>query len=60
MGDPAIFQDDADRDDFLARLAALVEQGALTVYAWALLPNHAHSPSSGRPSAGPGVPTEPS
>jgi len=38
----AIFKDDADRTDFLARLAALVEAGALTVYAWALLPNHAH------------------
>ena len=28
--------------DFVARLAALAEQGAWTVYAWALLPNHAH------------------
>ncbi len=37
-----IFRDDTDRDDFLARLAALAEHGALTVYAWALLPNHAH------------------
>jgi REP element-mobilizing transposase RayT len=38
----SIFRDEADRADFLARLAALAEQGALTVYAWALLPNHAH------------------
>lgn len=38
----AIFRDDQDRADFVARLAALAEQGALTVYAWALLPNHAH------------------
>jgi REP element-mobilizing transposase RayT len=38
----AIFQDDTDRADFVARLAALAEHGALTVYAWALLPNHAH------------------
>ena len=38
----AIFRDDADRADFVARLAALAEAGALTVYAWALLPNHAH------------------
>jgi len=37
-----IFRDDVDRDDFVARLAALAEQGAWTVYAWALLPNHAH------------------
>jgi REP element-mobilizing transposase RayT len=37
-----IFRDDADRGDFLARLAALAGAGALTVYAWALLPNHAH------------------
>jgi len=38
----AIFKDDADREDFVARLAALAEARAWTVYAWALLPNHAH------------------
>ena len=38
----AIFRDDADRADFVGRLATLAERGALTVYAWALLPNHAH------------------
>ena len=38
----AIFRDAADRTDFIARVAALAEQEALTVYAWALLPNHAH------------------
>jgi putative transposase len=37
-----IFRDAADRADFVARLAGLAEQGAWTVYAWALLPNHAH------------------
>ena len=37
-----LFREDADREDFVARLAALAEQGALIVYAWALLPNHAH------------------
>ena len=37
-----IFRDDRDRADFVARLGGLVAQGALTVYAWALLPNHAH------------------
>jgi REP element-mobilizing transposase RayT len=37
-----IFTDAPDRTDFLARLAAVAEQGALSVYAWALLPNHAH------------------
>jgi REP element-mobilizing transposase RayT len=37
-----IFRTDADREDFVARLAALAEAGAVTVYAWALLPNHAH------------------
>ncbi|MCX5733495.1 MAG: transposase, partial [candidate division NC10 bacterium] len=37
-----IFRDDVDQADFLARLASLAEAGALTVYAWALLPNHAH------------------
>ncbi len=38
----AIFRDDADRADFVERLAALAEGGALTVLAWACLPNHAH------------------
>ncbi len=38
----AIFRDDADRADFVGRLAALAEAGALTVLAWACLPNHAH------------------
>ena len=38
----AIFRDDADRADFVERLAALVPAAGLTVYAWALLPNHAH------------------
>jgi REP element-mobilizing transposase RayT len=37
-----IFREDADRDDFLARLATLADAGTLTVYAWALTPNHAH------------------
>jgi len=37
-----IFRDDRDRGDFVARLAALVRAAGLTVYAWALLPNHAH------------------
>ena len=37
-----IFQDDADREDVVQRLARLAETGALTVYAWALLPNHFH------------------
>jgi|WetSurMetagenome_2_1015567.scaffolds.fasta_scaffold72667_2 putative transposase len=37
-----IFRTDVDRADFVDRLADLVAQGALAVYAWALLPNHAH------------------
>jgi REP element-mobilizing transposase RayT len=37
-----LFRDDADRADFVARVAALAAQGAWTIYAWALLPNHAH------------------
>ena len=37
-----IFRDAQDRADFVGRLATLAEHGALTVYAWALLPNHAH------------------
>jgi REP element-mobilizing transposase RayT len=38
----AIFRDDTDRADFVARLALLVSATGLAVYAWALLPNHAH------------------
>jgi REP element-mobilizing transposase RayT len=38
----SIFRDDRDRDDFVKRLATLVPAADLTVYAWALLPNHAH------------------
>ena len=38
----AIFRDDADRAAFVARWAALAQAGAVTVYAWALLPNHVH------------------
>src|SRR3990172_2914704 len=38
----AIFRDAADRTDFLTRVAALATAGAWIVYAWALLPNHAH------------------
>jgi len=38
----AIFLDAQDREDFIARLAALAEGKAMAVYAWALLPNHFH------------------
>jgi REP element-mobilizing transposase RayT len=37
-----IFQDDADRNDFVARLSTLCREGYLVVYAWALMPNHFH------------------
>jgi len=37
-----IFRNAADRTDCVRRLAALVDATGLTVYAWALLPNHAH------------------
>jgi REP element-mobilizing transposase RayT len=37
-----VFLDDTDRADFLNRLAALAYDGALDVYAWALMPNHFH------------------
>ncbi|MGH7822693.1 MAG: transposase, partial [Candidatus Binatia bacterium] len=42
VGQQLVFLDDADREDFLARLERLVDDGALTVYAWALLGNHFH------------------
>lgn len=37
-----VFLDDADRGDFLSRLASLAHGGAMDVYAWALMPNHFH------------------
>ncbi len=37
-----IFTDNTDRADFVVRLAALAEAGVFMVYAWALLPDHAH------------------
>jgi REP element-mobilizing transposase RayT len=37
-----IFLDDRDRDDFVRRVAALASAGKVLIYAWALVPNHAH------------------
>jgi REP element-mobilizing transposase RayT len=37
-----IFISDKDREDFIERLSAMAEEGAMDVYAWALLPNHFH------------------
>jgi REP element-mobilizing transposase RayT len=37
-----IVRDDEDRQAFVTRLAALVQATRTLVYAWALLPNHAH------------------
>jgi REP element-mobilizing transposase RayT len=37
-----IFFNDTDRSDFIDRLADLVEEGAMDVYAWVLMPNHYH------------------
>ena len=37
-----VFRDDADREDFVRRLAQAAGSGAIVVYAWALLPNHFH------------------
>jgi putative transposase len=37
-----IFQDVADRRDFVARLGVVTAAGAWEVYAWALLPNRLH------------------
>ena len=53
----AIFRDDRDRADVLARLAAVVQRTGLTVLAWALLPNHFHLLVRSPPvRPGPGVP----
>ena len=37
-----IFFENKDRDDFINRLSVLVEENALEVYAWTLMPNHFH------------------
>ena len=37
-----IFITDTDRHDFIERLSALSNDGAMDIYAWALLPNHFH------------------
>lgn len=37
-----IFWNNADRNDFLERLAALATDGAMYIYAWVLMPNHFH------------------
>jgi REP element-mobilizing transposase RayT len=37
-----IFFNDFDRHDFVERLAELSDDGAMDIYAWALLPNHFH------------------
>ncbi len=37
-----IFLNRLERNDFIARLAQLAEDGSMAVYAWALLPNHFH------------------
>ena len=37
-----VFEGEADREDFVHRLAGLCREGALVVYAWVLMPNHFH------------------
>ena len=37
-----IFRSGKDKEDFLARLAALCQAGYWTVYAWGLMDNHFH------------------
>ncbi len=38
-----IFDDDGDRRNFVVRLATVAVETETTIYAWALLPNHAHA-----------------
>jgi hypothetical protein len=38
-----IFISDKDREDFIVRLSAMAEEGAMDVYAWALFSNHFHT-----------------
>jgi REP element-mobilizing transposase RayT len=37
-----IFLKDKDRNDFINRLSALVDEGVIDIYAWAHMPNHFH------------------
>jgi len=37
-----IFEDDKDRENFLARLGQVVKEEQATCFAWVLIPNHAH------------------
>ena len=37
-----IFQDDADRNIFISRLAAILQQTSTLCFGWALIPNHFH------------------
>jgi len=37
-----IFLSDRDRNDFIGRLSALSQDGAMEIYAWVLMPNHFH------------------
>ena len=38
-----IFDDDGDRGNFVSRLATVAVETDTRIYAWALLPNHAHA-----------------
>jgi len=37
-----IFRSDRDKEDFLTRLAQVVEEGQASCFAWVLIPNHVH------------------
>jgi putative transposase len=37
-----IFEDDADRQDFVDRLVRLIPEEGFSCFAWALIPNHVH------------------
>jgi putative transposase len=37
-----IFEDDKDRDQFIERLDDILTEAETPIYAWALIPNHAH------------------
>jgi len=37
-----IFRSDRDRNDFIDRLSALVQEDSMEIYAWVLMPNHFH------------------
>jgi len=40
LSEKKIFLSNTDRNDFIGRLSALTQDGAMEIYSWVLMPNH--------------------